>query len=156
MPDNLPLIGLAFIVGGLFVFASFTDIKKMIIPNWVSVAIIFGYVVRCFMAPSTTAIGMDIVAALVPFAIGFALYAAGGFGAGDVKLLTAGSLWFGQAHAMDFLLVMALIGGAASVLIVVWRRLRGSVGKASFPYGPAIGLGALNALFLQFTTWGLI
>ncbi len=74
-----------------------------------------------------------------------------GFGWGDVKLamvigaMTGMSLSFGELYTLWALIAGSLIGGVASVLLLVSRRV--SLGDA-LPYGPYLVIGA--GLILYF------
>ncbi len=93
------------------------------------------------------------------FAATFLLYMLGMFGAGDVKLATAVSLWLGMAGLMPFLFYTTLAGGVLGVMALRLRKagtvpawlnsgwvmqLRG--GKNAVPYGVAIAVGFILAL----------
>jgi prepilin peptidase CpaA len=97
------------------------------------------------------------------FAVGFALFALNLMGGGDVKLLAVISLFVGKEAFVDFITLVALLGGALSILLVVTRKaIAHSVvrlGKsteslpriltvgAPAPYGVAIGLAFLILLW---------
>ena len=91
------------------------------------------------------------------FVVSFALFLAGRFGGGDVKLLTASALWAGPSLIISMLVVMAVTGGALAVLVWAVQLLRryrpASYGDVSLttaayavpnrlPYGVAIAAGA--------------
>jgi Flp pilus assembly protein protease CpaA len=77
-----------------------------------------------------------------------------GFGGGDVKLLTAGALYFGWPLGFDFLLVTYAAGGVMACLVLAGRLFALSIPHAtapwivslravrSFPYAPAIAISA--------------
>lgn len=157
---------LVAIVFSLFTVAAVSDARTMRIPNWMSVAIVVAFAVRAVVSPETFQ-WMDLAFGAGVFVVGFVFYALKGFGAGDVKLATAGALWFGAAQASDFLAVMALVGGALAILILVanhmaafHRILRFAMPALertkSVPYGIAIAAGAYFALFQQANAWGIV
>jgi prepilin peptidase CpaA len=99
-------------------------------------------------------------ALILAFAISYPFYAARGLKAGDAKLLMA----IGALRGINFLLVAAvygaLIGGVLAVGFILFRKLaRPAAGaapatlagimKTSIPYGVALGIGGLLALFLE-------
>lgn len=152
----------------LFIYAAYNDTQTMLIPNWVSVALISLYPIRYLVAPETiTDPLMDLAWMGGFFVVGFIFYALKWFGAGDVKLITAGVLWFGHAHAPDFLVGTAF-GGALIALLVIFVRIFGQFywriqeympalqKKEHFPYGLGIVIGALYALYVQGSVWGII
>ena len=118
----------------------------------------------------------ELTRSLLGAAIGFALlllpYLMGGMGAGDVKLLTVIGAFGGTSFVITSFLYGALIGGLISVILLARRKGLGStlkhfllflpilhkpqdlsearynVQQEKFPYGIAIALGTLIALFI--------
>jgi prepilin peptidase CpaA len=142
----------------LLLLAAWQDLRTMHIADAVSLAIVVAFAVWALsgLARGTlsfTAIGLALACAAVVFGAGAAAFAAGVLGGGDVKLLTAASLFAGLGLISDFLLVTALVGGALGVAVLAGApvgplapaadatlrtRLRGGL-----PYGPAIAAGGL-------------
>ena len=117
-----------------------------------------------------------LTSSLIGAAIGFSLlllpYFLGGIGAGDVKLLAVIGAFGGASFVFTSFLYGAIIGGLISILMLARRKALGitlkhfllfipvlkkpqnfseSMNEASqekFPYGIAIALGTLIALFL--------
>lgn len=139
-------------------YAAFSDMFTMTIPNRVSVILLASFVL---IAPMTGMPWLDFAehgaAALLVFAVCFALYALGAMGAGDAKLLTTASLWFGlSAQLFDFLVAVAIVGGLLTLIVLVARTDRFAVlvnrvplfshltdPKLGVPYGVAIGIAGL-------------
>ena len=95
----------------LLLTAAITDIWKFIIPNLISLAVIALFVALALLQPFPIPWGSHVGAAALFFAGGLLLYRFNILGAGDVKLLTALSLWAGFGHLADLLLGVALCGG---------------------------------------------
>jgi prepilin peptidase CpaA len=117
-----------------------------------------------------------LTSSLLGAAIGFALlllpYLMGGMGAGDVKLLAVIGAFGGAWFVIISILYGAVIGGVISLFLLVRRKALGNtlkhfllfvpilqkpqhlneamnnVRQERFPYGIAIALGTLIALFL--------
>ena len=76
------------VFGAAMVYAVISDLRAFRVPNWVS-----GLVVASFLVVASTnaspwpALLGNLITGLAVLAVGFALFAAGLFGAGDVKLL---------------------------------------------------------------------
>jgi prepilin peptidase CpaA len=158
---------------GLLAYASWTDVTRMIIRNWtvlavLALALVKGLALEAPFGWRGTDAGMalaavrDVGAALVVFMALFVMWLMRGMGAGDVKLAGACALWAGTGFVLDFVLAFAVVGGVASMLLMGMRfvpAVRERVfrwlpwfragGQLSFPYGPAIAVGALWALWLQ-------
>ncbi|WP_274630478.1 A24 family peptidase [Arvimicrobium flavum] len=140
------------------VFAAVSDLLSMTIANRVSVILIAAFAV---LAPLT---GMDwttyawhFAAGGVVLAVTFGVFAIGGMGGGDAKLMTATSVWMGFGFLlMDYLVMTAFIGGLLTLLILLFRKsplamIHGqnlflrhlSDAKTGIPYGIALGAAGL-------------
>lgn len=141
-------------------YAAISDIVTMTIPNRVSALLVLSFFPLAFvmgMAPG--AIAWHAAAGLVVFLGCFALFAANVMGGGDAKLLSAASLWFGLgAGLLDFLMLVAVLGGLLSIAILMMRSDRflylvsripmtdNLINPAKgIPYGIAIGAAGLLA-----------
>ena len=139
-------------------FAAISDTLSMTIANRVPVLLVatFGLV-----APLT---GMDWATYGWHFAAGalvlvttFGLFALGGMGGGDAKLLAATALWMGlNINLVGYLVTSSVIGGLLTVAILAYRKspLAMYTGHSRFlrnfadesvgiPYGVALGAGGL-------------
>jgi prepilin peptidase CpaA len=83
------------------------------------------------------------------FVIFAALFAAGAMGGGDVKLLTALALWFPAMPLMRLLVVMAIAGGAVTIVMLIVHRVQKAEGRPEIPYGVAISIAGLIGLALD-------
>lgn len=92
------------------------------IPNLVVGAILILFVADAVRAMEVMAIVSHFGAGLVLFVIGFILYSFRLFGAGDAKLLAATGVWAGFDHLGGHLLMLALLGGAMAILLLVLRQ----------------------------------
>jgi prepilin peptidase CpaA len=142
---------------GLIAWAAYSDGTSLRIPNAISVGLAALYPVHVIACPvAVDWLGALLVAGLL-FVAGLALFARGLLGGGDVKLLSAASLWAGPSLSPAFLTVMGLVGGLIASLIWLLsqmrrRRAAASSGSANFgvvaapveavPYGIAIAAGA--------------
>jgi prepilin peptidase CpaA len=139
-------------------FAAISDMLSMTIANRVSVILIAAFAI---IAPLT---GMDwptygwhFAAAGMVLAVTFTLFAVGGMGGGDAKLLAASSLWFGfHIVLLQYLVTTAFIGGVLTIAILSYRKspLAAYTARNMFlrhfadsqvgvPYGVALGIGGL-------------
>ena len=148
----------------LCLIAAAFDIWKLIIPNRVSLLIVVLFFATAlilnlysgFPVPWLSHIGA-LFAVLV---VGLGFYHFGALGAGDVKLLTAISLWAGFENLLEYLIIVALCGGALALALLLLRRLvtglllyQGSpqnitlprilLPREHIPYGVAIALPAI-------------
>lgn len=89
---------------------------------------------------------IQIGMATVAFAVFAAAFHVGAMGGGDVKLITALSLWLPPGVFMGMLVVMSLIGGAVTIVMMIERRIKRAKGQIEVPYGVAIAAAGLLAL----------
>lgn len=141
----------------LVVWAALSDLRSYSIPNKVCLAIAAIYPAHVMASP----VPVDWQAALIVggavLVIGFVCFLFKWTGAGDVKLLAAGSLWAGSDLIATYLFVIALAGGALSLGMMIRARFvntsatEGVSSEARFmallqthvPYGAAIAVGGL-------------
>jgi prepilin peptidase CpaA len=136
--------------------AGMSDLLRYVIPNSLSVVLLFAFALLVPELPASLTVN-HILAGVAVFGLTSLLFAAGACGGGDVKLLGVTALWMGWSNLPDFLLVMALIGAALALSLLVARRLARSTvlvttgvrarrlfsKDAGVPYGVAIALAAL-------------
>ena len=141
-------------------FAAISDTLSMTIANRVPVLLVAVFAV---VAPLT---GMDwmtygwhFAAGALVLSVTFGLFALGGMGGGDAKLLAATAIWMGFGiHLVEYLVVSTFIGGLLTIAILVYRKspLAAYNGHNPFlrhfadetlgvPYGIALGIGGLIA-----------
>lgn len=155
------LIALIFVVFPFcMLFAAISDILSMTIANRVSALLVVTFVA---VAPLTgmdwAAFGLHFVAGLLVLSVTFALFALGGMGGGDAKLLAATSVWMGLNFTLlQYLVIASILGGILTIAILAYRKspLAAITGQNAFlrhfadekvgvPYGIALGLGGLIA-----------
>jgi prepilin peptidase CpaA len=140
------------------VFAAISDMLSMTIANRVSLILVGTFAV---VAPLTgmgwAEYGMHVAAGAAMLSITFALFAIGGMGGGDAKLIAATSLWMGfNFHLIEYLVTSSVLGGVLTLAILSYRGsplavytghnrfLRHLSDKSvGIPYGIALGVGGL-------------
>lgn len=144
--------------------AALSDLQRFIIPNWISLTLIIGFLVAFAGGALTGGLGLwDLAGHLGVgaggFLLGFTLWACGLWGGGDGKLLAAAALWFDPSSAAHMLLWIATCGGVAGliglllyaardILIMVpyFGRLPFDQYSKTIPYGVPIAAGAMIAI----------
>jgi prepilin peptidase CpaA len=115
------------------------DLRKREIPDSVSLVLLAAAVIATSLDWHEIGwLGLFGGAAL-GLAVSVGLFALGGLGGGDVKLLTALGAALGPAALLQSLFWIAVAGGVLAAI----AALRG---KRDFAYGPAIALGLLAHL----------
>lgn len=140
------------------VFAAVSDTLSMTIANRVPLLLVAVFAV---VAPLTgmdwAAYGWHFAAGALVLAVTFGLFALGGMGGGDAKLLSATAVWMGfNLNLVEYLVVSTLVGGLLGVAILAYRGSGLAVytgqnmflknfanPKGGIPYGIALGIGGL-------------
>ena len=128
----------------LLVTVAVIDATKFIIPNVIVVALAALFVVATIFLPVDTDWISHAGAAASVFLGGVLAYRFKKLGAGDVKLMTAVSLWMGFEHLPFLLLYIGLSGGALALFFVQLRRLALTIAI----HWPRSGNGVLPRLFI--------
>ena len=97
---------------------------SMTIANRVSLVLVATFAV---VAPLTgmdwATYGWHFAAAGLALSVTFAMFAIGGMGGGDAKLIAASSLWMGfNFNLLGYLVISSVIGGVLTLLILMYRK----------------------------------
>lgn len=135
---NLSLTASEMIVTAMVVGIAVMDLSRFRIPNMVTFP--FAFAGLAFNAIQGGGSGLSH--ALAGGGIGFVLllvpFLAGGFGGGDVKLLTAIGAWVGPVAILEIFVVSAVILGLVSLTVILanhkvrqdaWIKLRKAAGQ---------------------------
>ncbi len=141
-------------------FAAVSDTLSMTIANRVPVILALAFaLVAPFTGMEWSAYAWHFAAAFSVLLVTFSLFALGGMGGGDAKLLAATALYMGMGFPLlHYLVASAFLGGLLTVLILAYRKspLSAFTGHNLFlrnftdaqkgvPYGIALGMGGLYA-----------
>ena len=162
-------------VGGVAALATFSDLRTGRIPNALTFGAMAGGLLFSAIHAGGAGLATSLLGGVVGLALFFPLFALGGMGGGDVKLLAAVGTWLGPLGALQTALWASLAGGLLAVVVAISRgylsaALRNlsallgvwrAVGPSPIPeltltesHGPRlayalpIGIGALVALWL--------
>lgn len=139
-------------------FAAISDMLSMTIANRVSLILVASFaVIAPLMGMDWATYGMHFVAGATVLAFTFAIFALGGMGGGDAKLMTGTAVWLGFSFdLMQYLVMGAFIGGLLTLAVLSYRGSPISVftgrnmflrnfadEKAGIPYGVALGIAGL-------------
>lgn len=107
----------------LMVFAAFSDLLTMTIPNRVSLLLVFFYFAFAAYLPIPwQTLALHVSCGLTMLALTFALFHFGWVGGGDAKLASATALWLGWEQLYDYGLVASIAGGVLTLIIIELRR----------------------------------
>lgn len=132
--------------------AAFTDIRRRQIDNWLTGAIALA--APAFWWSSGLSLWPDVAlqfaVAVGAFAVLAGLFALRMMGGGDVKLLTALSLWIAPLWFLRLVIIMALAGGVLTIIFAGLHFARRRKEKVKIPYGIAISFAGLWVLANQY------
>lgn len=147
---------LILVFGVVLLAAAAQDVRSLRISNMICLAaVIIGLAAMLFVGldPRLWQNGAAFASVL---GVGTLFFSRGWLGGGDVKLFAAAALWF-DLRTAGLVLVPAVFisGGVLAAIVIVAKRLRGhpkpangSGRKTRLPYGVAIAIGAIMALYI--------
>ncbi len=97
-------------LGCLLAWAAGSDLRCRRIPNWLTVAIALTGIAQSFTPFAVTTPSHAFVGLFCGLALPLVLYALGGLGAGDVKLLAGVGAWVGPWPLVYIIVAAAVIG----------------------------------------------
>ncbi|HEV7998696.1 MAG TPA: prepilin peptidase [Planctomycetaceae bacterium] len=134
-----------YVAIGLTLVAMVYDLKRREIPDWIgALLVVCAAAAIAARLTEVTWAGLGIGAAL-GLAVTLPLYALGGFGGGDVKLVVALGAALGPLALLSALFWVALSGGALATIA-------GIRGRRDLAYAPAIALG-LVVYWIRLEFW---
>lgn len=164
-PQYVYIFYAAFSGYALFLLvAAVNDTARFIIPNFVSIGLVVLFLITALLLPFKTNWLSHLGVAFLVFSVGLFFYKFKILGAGDVKLITALSVWAGWER-LDFLLLYIVIAGgvlavglAALRLVLFATLIHAPAGLITavprllqtgqhIPYGVAIASGGLYLAF---------
>lgn len=105
-------------------YGGISDLCRFQIPNWISLVIVAGFLPAAVgLGWSMGTVGLHFGAGFAMLILGVILFSLNVFGGGDAKLLAAIAVWTGWGPLPFYLLMVALAGGALTLLLIVFRRL---------------------------------
>ena len=123
-PDPLLSWGVAI---GASLVAAVTDARSRRIPNLLTLPLVLSGWIRAGVAFGTAGFGDSLAATLLLAAPFVLLFAFGGGGAGDAKLMGGLGAWLGVVDGFVALLAVCLAGMVLGVAFAVWRKRLGAV-----------------------------
>lgn len=110
------------LVAVILIVAAWIDGKELRVPNWIT----FPMVLAGLIFNASTGGWEGLQDALIGMVVGLAtllpLYAVGGMGAGDVKLMAGLGAWLGPVVAWNAFVVSVVVGAVMAIIMVLWRK----------------------------------
>ncbi|WZP00651.1 A24 family peptidase [Isosphaeraceae bacterium EP7] len=116
-PEQLPLV----VAAAITLVAAATDLRQFKVYNWLTFPALLGGLLASTWFGGLAGLGQSMAGATVGFCALVVFFAAGGVGAGDVKLLTALGAWLGPRLTLEVCLASALAAGLYALVLVVRR-----------------------------------
>jgi prepilin peptidase CpaA len=110
------------LVSAILILAAWIDGKELRVPNWITLPMILSGVVFCTWVDGWSGLTDGLLGMSVGLLTLMPLYAVGGMGAGDVKLMAGIGAWLGWQVTLAAFCVSVVIGAVIAVLMVLWRR----------------------------------
>lgn len=130
------------------IVVSFIDFDFQIIPDQISIPLIFiGFIFSLF-SHGYTGFVSDFRESLIGIVVGggslliVSIISKGGMGGGDIKLNAAVGAFLGWKAALLTIFIGSLIGSIVGIIILK------KTGNRKIPFGPFLSIGALICLFL--------
>lgn len=149
---------------GLMLAAAIEDLRRLIIPNTLVLALCVLWPFYFAAAPSLYGALAAIGGAIAVFLVGALCFSRGWLGGGDVKLLAVATLWAGPSGTPVLLLLTGILGGVLALFLLMppgaylTTLARAKLGPADapdgqglatpVPYGIAIASAAVIVILL--------
>jgi prepilin peptidase CpaA len=110
----------AWLLSVVLVEAAVIDGRRLRVPNWLTYHLALGGVAYAAWSWGTAGLLWSLAGMAAGLALLLPLYAIGGMGAGDVKLLAAVGAWAGAAVVFGSFVLSAVVGAVIALGMVAW------------------------------------
>ncbi len=106
-------------VSAILILAAWIDGKELKVPNWITFPMILSGLVYSTCVGGLAGMGAGLLGMCVGLLTLMPLYAVGGMGAGDVKLMAGIGAWLGWEVTFAAFCVSTVVGAVMAVLMVL-------------------------------------
>lgn len=110
------------LVSIILIVAAYIDGKQLRVPNWITYPMVLSGLAYCTWVGGLSGFGMGLVGMAVGLLCLLPLYAVGGMGAGDVKLMAGVGAWLGWKVTIYAFGVSTVVGAAMAVIMVLRKK----------------------------------
>jgi prepilin peptidase CpaA len=118
LAQNWPL----WLLSAVLVFAAVIDWWKLKVPNWLTFPLVLSGWIYSSVAFGWEGLGASLLGTLIGLGLLLPLYAIGGMGAGDVKLLAGVGAWVGATMTLYAFCFSAILGGLIALGMVLYKQ----------------------------------
>lgn len=104
------------------IVAAYIDGKELRVPNWITFPMVLSGLVFCTWVDGLSGLGAGLLGMVTGLLCLLPLYAVGGMGAGDVKLMAGIGAWLGWKITLYAFCVSTVVGAVMAVLMVLYKR----------------------------------
>jgi prepilin peptidase CpaA len=110
------------LVSAILILAAWIDGRELRVPNWITFPMILSGLIYSTAVGGFGGLGAGLVGMCVGLLTLLPLYAVGGMGAGDVKLMAGIGAWLGWEITLTAFCVSAVVGAIMAVVMVLWKN----------------------------------
>jgi prepilin peptidase CpaA len=106
----------------VLIVAAYIDGKQLRVPNWITFPMVLSGLVFSVATDGLSGLGDGLLGMVVGLACLLPLYAVGGMGAGDVKLMAGIGAWLGATVTFYAFCVSTIVGAVMALIMVLYRK----------------------------------
>jgi prepilin peptidase CpaA len=112
-------VAVVWLVSAVLIEAAYIDGRQLRVPNWLTYHLMAAGVAYSCFAGGREGLLWSLEGLAVGLISLLPLYAIGGMGAGDVKLMAGMGAWVGPVHTFGAFVATALVGGVLGAVMVL-------------------------------------